>query len=140
MQNINQIQQTMHSPDMGQQVRRQIENEGTEGFAKLLESVLIQQMLKQMNSSMLSEGPFGKSNQAKIFQGMFTESMAEQIANSGGIGLSSIITQQFDEVKPATESTRWDLMRTRKLSMFNETLKAKMDSSYTSEEGNIKND
>jgi hypothetical protein len=51
-----------------------------------------------------------------------------------------MITQQFEDVKPAAESTRWDLMRTRKLSMFNETLKAKMDSSYTSEEGNIKND
>lgn len=140
MQDINQIQQTMHAPNMGQQVRRQIENEGTEGFAKLLESVLIQQMLKQMNSSMLSNGPFGQSNQAKIFQGMFTESMAEQIANSGGIGLSPIITQQFDDVKPAAESTRWDLMRTRKLSMFNETLKAKVDSSYTSEEGNKTND
>jgi|GEM_PF-2645664 len=83
------------APNQGAQIQRQINSEGVEGFAKMMASLLIQQLLQQMNKSLVGGSLFGNSHQAKMYQGMFTENLAETIANSGGIGLADMITRQL---------------------------------------------
>lgn len=89
------IQQS--APSLGIQAKQQIKAEGVEGFAKMMESVLLQQLLQQMNKSLVSGSLFGSSPQAKIYQGMFTENFAKTLADSGGIGLAKIISQQLEQ-------------------------------------------
>lgn len=85
------------APNQGAQIQRQIDSEGVEGFAKMMESLLIQQMLQQMNKSLVKGSLFGDSHQAKMYQGMYTENLAETLANSGGIGLADMITRQLKQ-------------------------------------------
>ena len=95
---VNNLHIKPDAPNQHEQIRRKIEQDGPEGFAKMLEGVLIQQMLQQMNKSMLSNGLFGKNNQGQMFQGMFTQAMAENIAENGGLGLAEIITNDLSGI------------------------------------------
>ncbi|MCF7802875.1 MAG: rod-binding protein [Candidatus Marinimicrobia bacterium] len=91
MDNSLLIQGQQPAPNRYDHVRRELEMKGTRGFGEMLEGVLLQQMLQQMNKSMLSDGLFGSSEQGKVWQGLFTEKLASQISGSGGIGLAEII-------------------------------------------------
>lgn len=95
--NINKINITPEAPNVQEQLRRKIEQKGPDAFAKMLEGVLVQQILQQMNKSMLGGGLFGNNKQTQMFQGMFTQAMADKIADSGGLGLSDIIANQLKQ-------------------------------------------
>jgi len=99
MSQINQIQTQQFAPNMGKQVRDQIRREGTAGFAKMMESVFLQQMLQQMNQSMVFGGLFGSSHQAQMYQGMYMEALAEKMADAGGIGLADMIQAQLQKLR-----------------------------------------
>lgn|GEM_PF-2277745 len=101
--NPAQIQQ--QSPDQYDHIRRKMEAKGPEAFGEMMEGIFLHQMLEQMNKAMLGEGMFGSSNQGKIFQGMFTQKIADQISETGGIGLAEIISRymQFKGVSPTTQ-------------------------------------
>ncbi len=99
MNQINQIQTQQFAPNMGKQVRDQIQREGSAGFAKMMESVFLQQLLQQMNQSMVSGGLFGSSHQAQMYQGMYMEALAEKMADSGGIGLADMIQAQLQKLR-----------------------------------------
>ena len=60
------------------------------------ESIFITYMLKSMRNTLVEDGLFGKTNEAKIVKSMFDEKLALGIARGGGIGLGRIL---FEELK-----------------------------------------
>ncbi len=95
METLSHIQRQHSAPHAGNQIRKQIQAEGPAGFARMMEQVFLQQMLKEMNKSLTSGGLFGSSHQAQMYQGMFMEAFADQLARSGGIGLAEILEEQL---------------------------------------------
>lgn len=89
------IQTQQQAPNQYDHIRKQMETKGPEAFGEMMEGIFLQQMLEQMNKSLLGEGMFGDSNQGKIFQGMFTQRIADQIAETGGIGLADMISRNM---------------------------------------------
>lgn len=89
--NVTNVQVPNSTPDTYNQIRQKIEEKGPEGFAKMLEGVLLQQMIQEMNKTMLSNGMFGNSHQSKMFQGIFTQALADNITEQGGLGLADVI-------------------------------------------------
>ena len=60
------------------------------------ESIFIGEMLKQMCSASFESGLFGNSRASKIYREIYDETLAGEMAGSGGIGLGRII---YDELK-----------------------------------------
>ena len=60
------------------------------------ESIFIAYMLKSMKNTLVEDGFFGKTNEAKIIKSMFDEKLALGIARGGGIGLGRML---FEELK-----------------------------------------
>jgi len=60
------------------------------------ESIFITYMLKSMRNTLVEDGLFGKTNEAKIVKSMFDEKLALGIARGGGIGLGTML---FEELK-----------------------------------------
>lgn len=73
--------------------RRQV----AQGF----ESLLLKQVVKQITSSMLSNGMFGQGAAAEQYQDMFNEQMAQVMTSAGGIGLSAEILAGLDRQEQA---------------------------------------
>lgn len=59
------------------------------------ESLFITYMLKSMRNSLVEDGLFGKSNEAKIVKSMFDENLALGIARGGGISLGKMLFEQL---------------------------------------------
>lgn len=59
------------------------------------ESLFIQQMLKEMRNTVPESDLFGKRNAEKLFQSLYDEQLAIEMAQSGGIGLSEMIYKQM---------------------------------------------
>ena len=59
------------------------------------ESLFLNYMLKSMRSSVPEGGITGGSEEGRMFQFMFDEKLADQIASSGGLGLGEILLQQL---------------------------------------------
>ena len=60
------------------------------------ESIFITYMLKSMRNTLVEDGLFGKTNEAKIVKSMFDEKLGLGIARGGGIGLGRML---FEELK-----------------------------------------
>ncbi|MBW2000920.1 MAG: rod-binding protein [Deltaproteobacteria bacterium] len=60
------------------------------------ESIFITYMLKSMRNTLVEDGLFGKTNEAKIVKSMFDEKLALGIARGGGISLGRML---FEELK-----------------------------------------
>ena len=61
------------------------------------ESLFLNYMLKSMRSSVTKGGIAGGSEEGKMFQSMFDEKLADQIASDGGLGLGEILLQKLSE-------------------------------------------
>ena len=61
------------------------------------ESLFLNYMLKSMRSSVPESGITGQSEEGKMFQAMFDEKLADQIAASNGLGLGEILLQQLSK-------------------------------------------
>ena len=59
------------------------------------ESLFLNYMLKSMRSSVPEGGITGGSEEGRMFQSMFDEKLADQIASGGGLGLGEILLQQL---------------------------------------------
>ncbi len=109
MDKLNTIQLQLGAPDQQNQLREKIKAGGTAEFARQFESLFLRQLLQQMNKSMLSEGLFGESHQGKIFQGLFTDALAETITENGGIGLAEMLAKSLGDepggMKPDADTT-----------------------------------
>jgi len=60
------------------------------------ESIFITYMLKSARNTLVEDGLFGKTNEAKIVKSMFDEKLALGIARGGGISLGRML---FEELK-----------------------------------------
>jgi len=63
-----------------------------------LEAIFINMMMKSMRSTITeTDGIFKKSESEKMFQEMLDEEYANNMAASGGIGISDMIFKQFEQ-------------------------------------------
>jgi peptidoglycan hydrolase FlgJ len=63
--------------------------------ARDFEAVFISQMFEQMWSGVSTEGNFGGGNGERVFRSLMIQSVGQQIANSGGIGLAPAIKREM---------------------------------------------
>lgn len=84
---------------------RTAEDSSAKKAADQLEAFFIRRMLAEMRksvgSSMLSGGYSGK-----MFQDMLDEAMADQISESGGLGISSLMAADLEGPPPAAQTAR----------------------------------
>lgn len=59
------------------------------------ESLFITYMLKSMRNTLVEDGLFGKTNEAKIVKSMFDEKLALGIARGGGINLGRMLFEEL---------------------------------------------
>lgn len=59
------------------------------------ESLFLNYMLKSMRSSVPQGGITEQSEEGKMFQAMFDEKLADEIAGGGGLGLGEILLEQL---------------------------------------------
>ena len=60
------------------------------------ESIFLSYMLKTMRAGVSGIDPVGKSHETKMLYAMFDEKLSEEIAGSGGIGLSNILLEKLE--------------------------------------------
>jgi len=59
------------------------------------ESMFLNSMFQQMNTSVSGEGPFGGSGALKVWRSLLTDQYAKLFAQSGGIGIAGHV---YDEL------------------------------------------
>jgi flagellar protein FlgJ len=65
------------------------------------EAVFIGMMLKQMRKSMAGDNAlFGKSSEAKVYQDMMDDSLAQQMSKTGTFGLSKAMMKSIERTLP----------------------------------------
>ncbi|MFH1982214.1 MAG: rod-binding protein [Pseudomonadota bacterium] len=62
-----------------------------------MESLFINQLLKEMRQSIPKGGLFEENNAEEMFKGMHDEALAGQIAGSGGLGLARVLMAQLSQ-------------------------------------------
>jgi flagellar protein FlgJ len=73
--------------------------------AKQLEGVFLNTLTSQMFSSIKTDGAFGGGFGEQTWRGMQSEQMADNIAQSGGIGLADQIVRNLLDAQQAVQST-----------------------------------
>ena len=73
--------------------------------AKQLEGVFLNTLTSQMFSSIKTDGAFGGGFGEQTWRGMQSEQMADNIAQSGGIGLADQIVRNLLDAQQAAQST-----------------------------------
>ena len=61
------------------------------------ESIFISMMLKSMRATITEQGLLGNNNESKMIDSMFDESLAEQIAMGGGMGLGEVLYERLKD-------------------------------------------
>ena len=59
------------------------------------ESMFLNSMFQQMNTSVSGEGPFGGSGALKVWRSLLTDQYAKLFAQSGGIGIASHVYNEL---------------------------------------------
>lgn len=72
--------------------------------ARELEGVFLNTLMSQMFSSIETEGSFGGGYAEETWRSMQAEQMAQQLAQSGGIGLADEIMRNLLTLQEATNS------------------------------------
>jgi Rod binding domain-containing protein len=63
--------------------------------ARDFEAVFISQMFEQMWSGVSTDGNFGGGSGERVFRSLMIQSVGQQIANQGGIGLAPAIKREM---------------------------------------------
>lgn len=71
--------------------------------AKGLEGVFLNTLMKQMFSSIKTDGTFGGGFAEQTWRGMQAEQFANNLAQSGGIGLADQITRNLLDMQEAVQ-------------------------------------
>ena len=67
--------------------------------ARDFEAVFISQMFEQMYTDVPTEGPFGGGSGERVFRSLMIQSLGQQIANRGGIGLAASVKREMIEMQ-----------------------------------------
>jgi len=68
------------------------------------ESMFLNSMFQQMNTSVGGEGPFGGSGALKIWRSMLTDQYAKLYAQNGGIGIAKHVYDELLRLQGASAS------------------------------------
>jgi len=63
--------------------------------ARDFEAVFIGQMLEQMWSEVPTDGAFGGGSGERVFRSLMIQSVGQQIANNGGVGLAASVKREM---------------------------------------------
>src|SRR3982751_1370263 len=63
--------------------------------ARDFEAVFVSQMFEQMWSGVKTDGAFGGGNGEAVFRSLMNQSLGQQIADRGGIGLAASIKREM---------------------------------------------
>lgn len=69
--------------------------EGLKKTCADFESIFLTQMLKSMRAGFSGVDPLGNSHESQLLYGMLDEKLSEEIADSGGIGLATMMIEQL---------------------------------------------
>lgn len=70
------------------------------------EAVMLRQILTEATKNMFGSSEASQSSTNSIYQDMVTNSLADSVSRSGGLGLATVIAKQLQhECKPAPTST-----------------------------------
>ena len=61
------------------------------------ESLFVNQLLKEMRKTVGKDGILPESHERSIYQGMFDEEVAKQVAQKGSLGLAEMLFQQLQQ-------------------------------------------
>ena len=73
--------------------------------AKGLEGVFLNTLMSQMFSSIKTDGAFGGGFAEQTWRGMQSEQFADNLAQSGGVGLADQITRNLLDVQEAAQAS-----------------------------------
>jgi peptidoglycan hydrolase FlgJ len=68
------------------------------------ESMFLNAMFQQMNTSVSGEGPFGGSGALKVWRSLLTDQYAKLFAQSGGIGIAKHVYDELLRLQGASGS------------------------------------
>ncbi len=60
------------------------------------EAIFLDEMFKEMRKTSIGEGLIQKTREYKLWEDMFYENVAKEMAHGGGIGLSDILYKQLE--------------------------------------------
>ncbi|MBI1210589.1 MAG: hypothetical protein GC190_03940 [Alphaproteobacteria bacterium] len=63
--------------------------------ARDFEAVFVSQMLEQMWSGVSTDGTFGGGSGERVFRSLMIQSVGQQIADQGGIGLAASVRREM---------------------------------------------
>lgn len=75
-----------------------------EKATKNFEAVLLNMVLKAMWNTIPESGLFEKNNATQIYEGLTQSSLAEEMANNGGMGIAKVLYQQLSREKKQLQS------------------------------------
>jgi len=75
--------------------------EAIEKTAKEFEAVFLSQMMSHMFEGLESDSMFGGGQAEKIYQGMMVNEYAQDLANSGGVGIADEVAKYMLRVQEA---------------------------------------
>lgn len=82
------------------------EAEKIKAVGQQFEAVMLRQILTDATKNMFGGGAESQSSTNSIYQDMVTNSLADSMSRSGGLGLATVIAKQLQhECKPAPAST-----------------------------------
>ena len=85
-----------NEPDRMQRLKKACED---------MEALFVHQLIKEMRATIPKSGLFGKSHAQDIYTGMLDGRMAQEIAQSRGLGLSGLLMRQLGAAdSPADEN------------------------------------
>jgi Rod binding domain-containing protein len=64
-----------------------------------MESLFVHQLIKEMRATIPKSGLFGKSQAQDIYTGMLDGRLAQEIAQSRGLGLSNLLMRQLGAIE-----------------------------------------
>ncbi len=74
--------------------------------SKDFESIFMRMLFKQMRSSVEKSGIMGNSRAMEFFENMRDDQLAENLANSGGLGIGNMIYQKLKEATDLHQNSR----------------------------------
>jgi flagellar protein FlgJ len=81
------------------------EAEKVKAVGQQFEAVMLRQILTEATKNMFGSDAEGQSSTNSIYQDMVTNSLADSMSRSGGLGLATVIAKQLQhECKPAPAS------------------------------------
>jgi Rod binding domain-containing protein len=84
------------SPGSARREAPRTEDEALRRLSEEFETVFIGELLKEMRNTSLESGLLGNSRAGRIYREMFDDTLAGEMAGSGGLGIGKMV---YDELK-----------------------------------------